>query len=258
MVPSMTAAEKLRAVQLWNILSEKLQEIVNSSAADINALAFQEPTSMANNHNSNSGGFFGCNYPQIKPCSESSTFEDHARNNFASCQDSGDTVNNNSPLQSSEANNEADNSLASFSEIQCADDVEDNVDNVCPLTLALNLDEKSKSAPSTVSPNTTKEKEKTKLFECSECKISFRTKGHLLDHSRKHTGERPFLCTECGSNFTTQSNLKRHKKSHTQDKKWTCHECQTKFLEKKTLLVHMRRHTGEKPYRYHKYLLFVV
>jgi hypothetical protein len=43
MVPSMTAEEKLRAVQLWNILSEKLQEIVNSSAADINALSFQEP-----------------------------------------------------------------------------------------------------------------------------------------------------------------------------------------------------------------------
>ena len=40
MVGSMSAEEKLRAVQLWNILSEKLQEIVNNSAADINALAF--------------------------------------------------------------------------------------------------------------------------------------------------------------------------------------------------------------------------
>ena len=39
LVPTMIAEEKLKAVQFWNVISERLQEIVNNSAADINALA---------------------------------------------------------------------------------------------------------------------------------------------------------------------------------------------------------------------------
>lgn len=39
LVPDMMAEEKLKAVQFWNVVSERLQEIVNNSAADINALA---------------------------------------------------------------------------------------------------------------------------------------------------------------------------------------------------------------------------
>ncbi|XP_022257416.1 Krueppel-like factor 12 isoform X1 [Limulus polyphemus] len=41
MVPGMEAEEKLKAVQFWNVVSEKLQEIVNNSAADINAVALK-------------------------------------------------------------------------------------------------------------------------------------------------------------------------------------------------------------------------
>lgn len=41
LVPGMGAEEKLKAVQFWNVVSEKLQEIVNNSAADINALALK-------------------------------------------------------------------------------------------------------------------------------------------------------------------------------------------------------------------------
>jgi len=41
LVSDMSAEEKLRAVQFWNVISEKLQEIVNNSAADINALAMR-------------------------------------------------------------------------------------------------------------------------------------------------------------------------------------------------------------------------
>ncbi|CAN7989248.1 unnamed protein product [Ixodes hexagonus] len=41
LVPAMVAEEKLKAVQFWNVVSERLQEIVNDSAADINALALK-------------------------------------------------------------------------------------------------------------------------------------------------------------------------------------------------------------------------
>ena len=230
MVPVMCAEEKLRAVQLWNILSEKLQEIVNNSAADINALhanPFQEPST------SNQNYFF---YPQEKQACEEPTTTNLTPN-----------INQQqlpkSPLGQPIV--EADNSLASFSDIQCAD--EEDMNGFSPLTLPLGMEESSESNAGNV--GTDIEKVKIKLFECSECQISFRTKGHLLDHSRKHTGERPFQCSDCGNSFTTRSNLKRHIKSHTGDKTWTCLECHAKFLEKKTLIVHMRRHTGEKPYQ---------
>lgn len=39
MVATMAAEQKLEAVQFWNTMSEKLQEIVNHSAADISALS---------------------------------------------------------------------------------------------------------------------------------------------------------------------------------------------------------------------------
>ena len=213
MVPLMCAEEKLKAVQLWNILSEKLQEIVNNSAADINALhanppSFQEPSSSTQNY------FY---YPQAK-----TSQDEDPTNTFIPDNDLGHLSNN---------------SLTSFSDIQCPE--EEDMDGVVPLGIEEN-------SPS----NDKKVKVKMKLFECEECQIAFRTKGHLLDHSRKHTGERPFQCGQCGASFTTQSNLKRHVKSHNGDKTWTCLECNAKFLEKKTLIVHMRRHTGEKPYQY--------
>jgi hypothetical protein len=41
MVHAMDAEEKLKAVQYWNIVSERLQDIVNHSVEDISALTFQ-------------------------------------------------------------------------------------------------------------------------------------------------------------------------------------------------------------------------
>ncbi|XP_046454630.1 oocyte zinc finger protein XlCOF6.1-like [Daphnia pulex] len=232
MVPSMTAEEKLRAVQLWNILSEKLQEIVNSSAADINALSFQEPPASVGAPN-----FF------FYPSSKQSQTQEENPGPFSS-ENNHVQLSNKFPIRESM---ETDNSLASFSDIQCADDESIHMDGMCPLTLPLSIEERSELTPSDILPDA--DKEKIKQFECTICGVSFRTKGHLLDHGRKHTGERPFHCTHCGSTFTTGSNLKRHVKSHIGDKTWTCLECGAKFLEKKTLLVHMRRHTGEKPYQ---------
>lgn len=171
MVPSMTAEEKLKAVQLWNILSEKLQEIVNSSAADINALAFQDPpVSSAPNY------FF---YPPGKQT------QPHEDTSVSFPSDNNHTqLSNKFPIRESI---ETDNSLASFSDIQCADDESIHMDGVCPLTLPLTIEERSDLNSTDIPPDV--EKEKAKQYECTVCGVSFRTKGHLLDHGRKHTGK---------------------------------------------------------------------
>lgn len=88
-----------------------------------------------------------------------------------------------------------------------------------------------------------------KPYSCMECHARFSTKGNLIVHVRRHTGEKPFSCSQCHAKFSTKGNLKRHVKTHSGERPWECTQCGGRFTEKKSLKVHMRRHTGEKPYR---------
>lgn len=170
MVSEMTAEEKLKAVQLWNVLSEKLQEIVNNSAADINALAFQEPSqpSIPN--------FYYYSSPQRPSLMQPDN-----------CQTGEPNHSNNKSSEIPRDTIEVDNSLASFSDIQCADDESIHMDGVCPIELPTTIEEQIETSFPEESLDSDKEKI-VKQFDCSECGLAFRTRGHLLDHSRKHTG----------------------------------------------------------------------
>ncbi|KIJ49157.1 hypothetical protein M422DRAFT_161551, partial [Sphaerobolus stellatus SS14] len=52
--------------------------------------------------------------------------------------------------------------------------------------------------------------------ECSYCARRFPTPRSLEDHTRTHTGQRPFVCSfpGCGSDFNVMSNLRRHERTH--------------------------------------------
>lgn len=91
-----------------------------------------------------------------------------------------------------------------------------------------------------------KSSNKSKSYSCSSCNSKFSTKGNLMVHQRRHTGERPFNCDKCNSCFSTKGNLKRHIKAHSGEKPYVCNVCNSKFTEKKSLKVHLRRHTGGK------------
>ncbi|GAB1604932.1 transcription factor E4F1-like [Argonauta hians] len=51
------------------------------------------------------------------------------------------------------------------------------------------------------------------LFE--GCTYAFKTKGSLIRHMRRHTGERPYTCDMCKRTFTESGALSRHLKSRT-------------------------------------------
>ncbi|KAL8564093.1 hypothetical protein ACOMHN_034570 [Nucella lapillus] len=52
-------------------------------------------------------------------------------------------------------------------------------------------------------------------YKCtySDCPYAFKTKGSLVRHMRRHTGERPYACESCGRSFAESGALTRHMRS---------------------------------------------
>lgn len=77
----------------------------------------------------------------------------------------------------------------------------------------------------------------------------FKQLSHLQQHTRLHTGERPFKC-DCGRSFIQQSNLTQHMKTHEDsssasskdvDKNFFCPHCGKGFKGHNSLLHHQTK-----------------
>ncbi|XP_067647320.1 uncharacterized protein [Eurosta solidaginis] len=87
-----------------------------------------------------------------------------------------------------------------------------------------------------------------KPFECEHCGKAFRIKRRLNEHKMRHLEVKAFNCEVCGIPVATKQDLRLHRRHHTNDKRYNCDECGKKFVRSSDLKIHVRVHTGEKPF----------
>ncbi|CAG9854479.1 unnamed protein product [Phyllotreta striolata] len=87
-----------------------------------------------------------------------------------------------------------------------------------------------------------------KPYKCGSCDKAFRSKIGLAQHEAKHTGQYDFSCPTCGKGFQCRSYLMVHQRVHSNVKPYPCTTCGQNFKTKQSLLDHTNRHLGVKPY----------
>lgn len=85
-------------------------------------------------------------------------------------------------------------------------------------------------------------------FVCETCGHGMKTRQHLQDHMRKHTGEKPFECNECGKRLRTTEAFKNHMRTHTGERPYLCKLCPKAFSQRSNLWQHKKMHMQEKPF----------
>ena len=73
-----------------------------------------------------------------------------------------------------------------------------------------------------VKPSVVEASSTSRALHCQYCDRSFTKNFDLQQHTRSHTGEKPFQCIVCGRAFAQKSNVKKHLQTH---KVWLLLSC---------------------------------
>ena len=65
-----------------------------------------------------------------------------------------------------------------------------------------------------VKPSVMEASSTSRALHCQYCDKSFTKNFDLQQHTRSHTGEKPFQCIVCGRAFAQKSNVKKHLQTH--------------------------------------------
>ncbi|CAH0722342.1 unnamed protein product, partial [Brenthis ino] len=78
-------------------------------------------------------------------------------------------------------------------------------------------------------------------YHCTKCSYNTPHSQTLVNHMRKHSGDRPFHC-ECGKSFTQSASLNAHRKTHSNATYFTCSMCGKQFKHAFSLKKHLDVH----------------
>ncbi|KAH7708405.1 hypothetical protein AAVH_24347 [Aphelenchoides avenae] len=83
-----------------------------------------------------------------------------------------------------------------------------------------------------------------KRYKCAHC--DFRAIGPyaVKEHSRIHTGVRPFACSKCHKRFRTKKLLSSHETTHATVKRHKCDKCNFSSKGRPAMLYHQRKTHG--------------
>lgn len=89
-----------------------------------------------------------------------------------------------------------------------------------------------------------------KLHTCSICNESFRQKIRLKDHiTKNHWSNGSFICKVCGNRLTSFLSLENHTRLHTGEKPFSCDHCEKSFTQYANLYTHRKKfHRGPRPH----------
>nr|XP_054920177.1 zinc finger protein 8-like isoform X2 [Dermacentor andersoni] len=81
-------------------------------------------------------------------------------------------------------------------------------------------------------------------YKCETCDKAFRRATHLDSHKLTHTGEKLCICKTCGKSFTRAANLLKHEQAHEEEKRCVCQKCAKSFKNKYDLERHVDSECG--------------
>ena len=88
------------------------------------------------------------------------------------------------------------------------------------------------------------------IYTCEECGKTFQKRHRYIDHTRRHTGDKPYKCSRCDMCFFDKGTLQKHIDRHEGNKRYKCSLCDAAFYSKQCLTQHsMRNHCGVKPFK---------